>query len=586
VALTLLACPALLLAEQNIVKNGSMESGSGPAGIDPFVADQWTEFGENVERSPTANLEPPGEGHALKSFGDSNSSSAGGSQIITGVGVGDNVTASVWVYTPDFDKLGGSGEAGIVLEFLDQFGGTISLQQLYVLNASSSANTWIEAAVGPLAAPSNTTKVRISCRLKWTPGNISGACYWDDAQVSIESGPNAVLNGDFETAGPSPGQSPVGIDDWTGFNDQEKSSEITAEHGSYTLRLGTDDAYSGLYQNMGTLSAGDQIYLQALVWNPSADPLNGTSIAGIKLEFDANAEVPPAEENLAFDANATADTWTPVTLSTTVPDEATVARIVCIYVGDGGTTGELHFDAVSAERGSAPGVNQLLNASFEDGTGGANGLDGWTEFYSDVSECRKSCLQGTELDGICSARATGTSVAGVYQEIEVTPGESLDIEVNILTPSFAQLTGGGTAGVKVEWAVGGVPGNIDIGGATNTIDAGAPTDTWIPIYIDYTMPEGTSALVRFVNIISKGNALTGTVYFDSCEAVVLNAFDGSDIDGDDDEDTGDYAWLQRTFTGAGGGLVFNGMTFDADDDEDVDVADWNYFVPRFTGPLP
>jgi hypothetical protein len=35
-----------------------MEFGEGAGAIDPQVADQWTEFGINVERSPTVNYYP------------------------------------------------------------------------------------------------------------------------------------------------------------------------------------------------------------------------------------------------------------------------------------------------------------------------------------------------------------------------------------------------------------------------------------------------------------------------------------------------------------------------------------------------
>jgi hypothetical protein len=119
----------------------------------------------------------------------------------------------------------------------------------------------------------------------------------------------------------------------------------------------------------------------------------------------------------------------------------------------------------------------------------------------------------------------------------------------------------------------------------NTIDADSPQDVWIPLYIDYTMPSGTSALARFTNLIERGTSFTGTAYIDACEAVVLNRFDGADADGDDDEDLHDFAWLQYAYTGANaGGLVFNGIVFDHDDDLDVDMADFDYFAPRMTGP--
>jgi hypothetical protein len=584
--IAVLVLPASLSADQNILKNGSMESGEGAGAIDPHVAAEWTEFGENVERSDTVNLVPPGEGHALKAFGDPGGTNVGAYQIVQGINSGNSILATVQLHTPGDDKLGGTGQAGLVIEFLDFFGKpTGPIQSIYVLNSSSPADTWIEASLGPLTAPASTTQVRVACRLQWTAGNISGAAYWDDAQLTIDGGENKVVNGDFETAGAGQGQSPVGIDDWMGFEDQEKSQDV-AKDGTSSLKLGTTKPYSGLWQNMRVLNAGDHIFLIAYIWNPSSDPLTGTSLAGIKLEFDPNVSVPPPQENLPFDETTNPDQWIPVSLNTTVPDEVTIARVVVIFAGDTQTTGAVYFDSASAERGGQPGVNQLSNFSFEAGPGGPNGIDLWTEFGSGGAQTQKDCYSVPAHDGYCTARAAGTNFTGIWQEISVTPGESLSISAYIRTPSGSeQLTGSGHAGVKVEWAVGGVPDDIDIGGPPNTINASAPTDTWIPVTIDYTMPAGSSALARFTNIIAKGNALSGTVYFDSCEAVLLNQFDGSDVDGDDDEDLLDFAMFQRVFTGPGPvELPWPGLVFDSDQDSDVDMSDFDFFAVRMTGP--
>jgi hypothetical protein len=586
--IVLLLGPVALMAEQNIVRNGSMESGEGPGGTDPHVPAEWTLVGVNVERSDTVNLVPPGPGHSLKAFGDSDNTSAAAYQEVAPVSPGQSVVASVQLYSPANDKLRGSGRAGLVLEFLNQFGGGISMEDIYVLDEAAPPDTWIPATLGPFTAPSGTAQVRVTCRLQWSLGDILGAAYWDDAQLSIDGGPNQLLNGDFETAGAGQGQNPYGIDDWVGFEDQEKSQDV-AKHGAASLKLGTGEPYSGLYQNMGVLNEGDHMFMIAYAWNPSSDPLTSDTRVGIKLEFEPNTDVPPPEENLAFDENAPSDQWTLVELGTTVPDEMTVGRVVCIYTGNQATTGSVHFDSVVAERGSDPGVNQLLNESFEYGPGGYNGLDDWTEFSSpSVSQARKSCFEVPAHDGLCTMRATGQDVAGVYQEIVVTPGETLYISAYLYTSSSEPLTGSGRAGVKVEWAVGGIPEDVDLGvpgSSPNTIGAEAPLDTWVPLTIDYTMPPGSSAVARFTNIIEKGSALTGTVYIDSCEAVVLNRYDGADVDGDNDEDLRDFTWFQRCFTGSGAGeLPWNGIVFDSDGDEDVDLVDWNWFAPRFTGP--
>ncbi len=583
-ALAALAAPVVLLARQNIVQNGSMESGQGAGAIDPHVPDQWTTFGLNVERSDQYNFTPPGAGHSLKAFGDGSNTVAGAYQLVSNVAAGQSVVASVQLFTPGNDKLSGSGQAGLVFEFVNQFGGTIQSFEVFPLNASSPGDTWIPASLGPFTAPANTAKVRVTCELLWTPNQVSGAAYWDGAQGQINGGSNQLLNGDFETAGHSTGQSPNGIDQWTGFNDQQKSGDVAMD-GQYSLKVGMREAYNGLYQNMPALQDGDHIVLRAFGWNPASDPLTANSRAGIKLEFAVNGNVPPPTQVLTFDANAQVDTWVRVDVTATVPALATIARVDCIFVGDSTTTGAVYFDDAWAELGSQPGVNQLQNDSFESGPGGLNGLDNWTEFNGGgTSQCEKSCFVVPAHSGICTARGTGQTVSGVYQQFAATTGDTVSFHAWLYTPDFEQLTGTGVAGVKIEWVVGSVPPNIDLGDPNNTLYPGAPTNTWLPLTIDFTMPPGSNAITRFVDLTDRSAALSGHLYFDACEAVVINKFDGLDWNGDNAEDMLDFVQLQYVFGVQP--LRWGGLTFDSNDDGQVNWPDYQYFAPRMRGPNP
>lgn len=573
----LLCLTSATWARQNVVRNGSIELGEGASAIDPQVAADWTEVGVNIERSATVNLAPAEGGWALKAFGDSGSTSVGGSQLVSGIAAGNSVTASVWLYTPNFDKLGGSGEAGLVLEFVDMFGGTITIQQIYPLNESSAADTWIQATIGPVTAPANTAKARITCRLKWNSGDVFGAAYWDDVQLAVGGGLNLVSNGDFEIAGHSPGQSSVGIDEWAGFNDQQKSEPPEpALDGEYSARLGVREAYNGLYQFMKELAPNDHLLMRAWVLNPSAAPLSGTSRAGTKLEWQETS--PPAEEYFGFDATDPQNTWVFVGLNTTVPDGAGIARITLIYGGVAGETGAVYFEDAYATTTGNPSNNLLTNASFESGF---ETPTDWTVFEDATLSC-----DFVYRTGDCSTRVAGTSYAGLWQEVSVTPGQSFDVGVYIQSWDFEPIVEAGTvAGIKVEWFAGGIPADIDIGAQGNEIDASAPTDTWIPLTIEYTLAPTESAVAQFTLLSVKGTGLTGYAYFDGCEAVLLNVYDGSDVDGDDDEDLADAAWLQRTFTGAGAAILpFNGITFDFDDNGSIQFSDYQYFEPRMTGP--
>jgi hypothetical protein len=167
----------------------------------------------------------------------------------------------------------------------------------------------------------------------------------------------------------------------------------------------------------------------------------------------------------------------------------------------------------------------------------------------------------------------------------VTAGETVTLWAYLYTPSGNKLGGPNSkAGVKIEWILGTVPPQVDIGDPNNTIFAGAATNTWLPLSIDYTMPTGSSAGPRLTCLIEKATAASGKVYFDSCEAVVLNRVNGSDYDGDDDEDLLDAAQFQLRFTGSTGPLPWNGLVFDYNDDGLINSADFAYFAPRMTGP--
>ncbi len=579
---------SIALAEQNIVLNGSMEAGLGAGGINEFTAEDWTFFGGGtVERSAEENLEPPGAGHSIKVYGGE--TTVGAYQDVP-VLVGENVTISAWLYTRNTDHVGGDAEAKIKLEWVDSGGVAFGGTELIVLNAASAGNVWTPGSIGPIAAPSGAVSARFTCVWTWTTTS-AGSAYWDDCSLSINGGANALLNSDIETPGTG-GGNPLGIDHFTGFGGQAKSAD-QALHGSYSAMVqvgGTSGStFSGLYQDTLDAEAGDHIFAQAWVYDPITGGMTDNSAAGIKLEFQpaGGGTLPPPEENLAFDEDDPADTWVLVSHVTTVPDDITLARIVLIADDTSVDNGPVYMDSSFAERSSSPGVNKLLNASFESGSSGANGLTNWTEFRGLNCTARKNALEVPAADGTSVLRIQGSCIAGVYQEIEVAPGETLTISALVRQKStdlFGEAGSGARAGVKVEWKAGGIPPQIDIGGPDNTNFAGEAPGVWSPVFIDYVMPPGSAAQVRFTVIAGLYSASDVTVYFDAAECVLLNVFDGSDVDADSDEDMHDFAWLQRVFNGATPTVEFNSITFDQDEDGDVDINDWNFFRPRMTGP--
>ncbi|MDX2197711.1 MAG: hypothetical protein SF069_01925 [Phycisphaerae bacterium] len=406
-------------------------------------------------------------------------------------------------------------------------------------------------------------------------------------------------NGSFEAATPQL-DPPIPVpNDWSQFGRAQQSMAQANDGLSSALVSVRDSGFVGMFQDTVTVEENVRILMRALAYIPSDAPIVNPVRAGIKLEFfpPEGLVIPPPEENLAFNIDPVPfpeDTWVPVTYSTTVPPDIDTARIIVISFDNSLTNGPVYIDSAFAERSSATGVNQLVNPSFESGPGGANGIANWTEFADPASGARLNAFEVPAQNGTRVCRASGRT-CGLRQDIPVVPGETLNISAffrSRSTLTYASIDA--RAGVKVEWIAGAVPGpQIDIApnanpisGTTNTLNASSPVNTWTPVTIDYTIPPNNAAKLRGTIINGFGPAVCD-VYFDSFEFVLTNVFDGSDADGDDDEDVIDIAGLQRAYRGAGGGRPFGGLVFDHDEDGDVDFTsgqDAPFVLSRITGP--
>jgi hypothetical protein len=366
---------------------------------------------------------------------------------------------------------------------------------------------------------------------------------------------------------------------------------------------GEDGAFVGMYQDSISVTAGVRMLAKAKAYVPATNPLSpsGGNVAGIKLEFfPANGlPTPEPNQNLGFDMSAPVDTWVPVGLTCTVPDGVDSARIVIIsweHPADPNvplTNGKVYADWAWAEFGSQPGVNQLLNNSFELGSSSANGLTDWTEFADAGSGCRKNSFEVPAWDGINVAKFTGQT-CGVFQPLPVTPGDTLIVSAYFRQKSTLPLYAdpNAQAGVKVEWGGGAVPPQVDIAtndnpvsATTNIIDATDPTDTWLPVTIDYTIPPQKAAQIR-ATVITGWNSTASHVYFDAFELVLANVFDGADVNADNYEDLTDLATMQQVYTGPGQALAYLGLVYDIDDSGALEFADASYVLTRMTGPAP
>lgn len=590
-----LAATSLLSAKTQLIPNGSMENGPGPFGIDQTRAANWTIFGGG-QRSSQLNLEPPDGSHAFKAYGSAHT--VGAYQDVP-VAPGELVVISAKLQTLSTDKLAGDAEAGLKLEWVDTNGSTFNPVEVFVVNTTSTANVWIPATLNGIA-PINAVAARITLVLRYTD-TVQGSVFWDDARMNINGGPNDVLNGDFELPGNADEINPTGIDYWLGFGYQKKMSTYSLDPNfSVEVRGAAGGVfpcdYCGLYTDAGgEIFSNERVYYQSYVYNPASGGLAGSAVAGTKIEFypPEGIELAPPVENLAFDANAPTDTWVQVSVSTVVPPNMTGARLVVVFFDNSDPnipSGPIYIDDVTATLNGLPIT--LINPSFEQSL-----AFGWDRFQQAACIPTRTSELPAEHHGAWSMKIPTGCTAGAItpnaslDAIPVTPGQTIQLNAWFLHRAInPQNDPNSRAGVKIQWSIGGVPQHIDIGPPDNTINATSPQNTWNRLFIDATMGSNVNARTRFTTIVARGDSADSVVYFDNCEAVILNRFDGADVDNDVDQDLADFAEFQRTFTGAGGTMKWRGLVFDNHPsptslgDNDVDADDWLFFASRFTGP--
>ncbi len=411
-------------------------------------------------------------------------------------------------------------------------------------------------------------------------------------------------NGSYEFATPDGEGRPI-PNGWNSFGGGVQSADVAWDGWFSGLASVRTNAYVGLYCDTVTVGANTRIVMKARAYHPAAFPIVEPIKAGMKLEFlpPEGLELPPPVENLAFDVNAPHDQWVLVTVSAVVPNGVTSAKAVLISFEFPDppdvplTNGQLFADSAFAALSSNPSVNLLSNASFESGTSGQNGMPPWVEFADPLpvgTGARKACLvSGVPAhSGNCVVRFTG-GTAGLFQEIPVTPGETLTVSAYFRTRGSSPYNDPrALAGVKIEWSGGSWPTpNIDvvpnanpISGTTNIITAASPTDTWLPISIDYTIPPNKAARLRatVINAFGPGSC---DVYFDAFEMVLTNVFDGSDVNADNAADLIDIATLQRVYTGPGAELKYLGLVYDHNENGALEPSDVSYTLQRMTGPV-
>ncbi|MGB1123893.1 MAG: PEP-CTERM sorting domain-containing protein [Phycisphaeraceae bacterium] len=137
----------------------------------------------------------------------------------------------------------------------------------------------------------------------------------------------------------------------------------------------------------------------------------------------------------------------------------------------------LGFSAPDAE------ANLLTNAGFEDAglTGGDTfGANGWTAFGGGTFTVHTSVLGAVGANSGDHAFKMFGSASGVFQEVAVNPGDTVNANVVMLNFSGDQMANGQVAAINIEWKQGdGSASAITpfISNGTFTA-ADAPVDQW------------------------------------------------------------------------------------------------------------
>ncbi len=163
---------------------------------------------------------------------------------------------------------------------------------------------------------------------------------------------NVLTNPGFESPNASAGDQYASAG-WSGFNDVYTHASGTAHGGSQILKVfGPFFQFGGAGAVQGGFAAtpGQTWEASAFLKNDSADPIQGSNFAVVKIEFlDAGNAVIGSQESPHFTAANAQNVWTPEVATAIAPANTTHAQIVLVHVQINSpvTGGSVFFDDAS-----------------------------------------------------------------------------------------------------------------------------------------------------------------------------------------------------------------------------------------------
>jgi hypothetical protein len=293
---------------------------------------------------------------------------------------------------------------------------------------------------------------------------------------------------------------------WTGFGTPD-TNMINAFQVPYVPRSGAFVAklfqewsaptnYTGLYQELPA-NPGETWYAGVYIWLPADDPIAGANKARVRLEFyDVSHNLLAQSDSPDLTAYSPQDVWTPMGIWAIAPTNTAYARLSCLFVGDGISTGSAYFDDATLTKIVVPVGDSCHSASLPDLTLVSTATDSCGKALS-VSQ---SPPAGTSIPvGVTSVMLTATDdagnighyrvdVAAVDTKVPVFAVTSADI-VCPYAPSNTALVAS-IPGASYQWTV--QNATILAGQGTSSIIWQAGETGWSVLNATMTTPTGCS----------------------------------------------------------------------------------------------
>jgi len=348
-----------------------------------------------------------------------------------------------------------------------------------------------------------------------------------------------LLNPSFETAGTGGAVFANWIDFGNAIPNINRSPELARTGGFSAKMFGQFSGkfnVSGFFQDKPTTR--DQVWdSEAYFQHITGDALGIGNSVVMNIEFRAsNGDLLEYWTVDALTSSSPTDQWIQQQVSATAPDDATIARLVFLFLQPDIEAGAGYIDDSSLASTSTS--NLLINPGFEDfgGFGAAHSAQGWGQFPRFASNIfRNSDIpQSGGFAGFMFGQFNGAdNFNGFYQSFDVVQGQTVDAEVFALHKSTDALTGTNFGFINLEFynAEGAIIGDI----LTNPgINASSPTNTYIQMPVSGVAPAG-AVRVRLVVGMFQGYTMAvgggGGIHFDDA-SITISAAPPTFCDGD------------------------------------------------------